>query len=73
MKLLLITDGISPFVIGGMQKHSANIARFMVEKGHEVTVVHCVPYGTSLPTEEEVKTALSLPPFASITSIALHF
>ncbi|MFY7970786.1 MAG: glycosyltransferase family 4 protein [Flavobacteriales bacterium] len=73
MKLLLITDGISPFVIGGMQKHSANIARFMVERGHEVTVVHCVPHGTSLPTEEEVKTALSLPPFASITSIVLHF
>jgi len=73
MKLLLITDGISPFVIGGMQKHSANIARFMSARGHEVTLVHCLPAGSKLPTEEEVRTALSIDESATFHSIALHF
>lgn len=73
MKLLLITDGVSPFVIGGMQKHSANIARFMSARGHEVTLVHCLPHGSKLPSEEEVKEALSIPETANFKSIALHF
>ena len=28
VKVALITDGISPFVIGGMQKHSTFLAKY---------------------------------------------
>lgn len=73
MKLLLITDGVSPFVIGGMQKHSANIARFMAARGHEITLVHCVPNGAVLPSEEEVRAALSIDENAVFKSIVIHF
>ena len=42
MKVLMITDGINPFVIGGMQKHSANLAKHLTLSGCKVTLVHCV-------------------------------
>ncbi|MFT7611143.1 MAG: glycosyltransferase involved in cell wall biosynthesis [Parvicellaceae bacterium] len=41
MKLLILTDGIHPFVIGGMQKHSYNLALGLHLAGHEVEVYHC--------------------------------
>ncbi len=40
MKILLITDGITPFVMGGMQRHSFNLWRSLIEVGHEVDLVH---------------------------------
>ncbi len=41
MRILLITDGIWPFVMGGMQKHSYYLAKFLAQKGERVHVVHC--------------------------------
>ncbi|MGB3526563.1 MAG: glycosyltransferase family 4 protein [Flavobacteriales bacterium] len=43
MRILLITDGIYPFVMGGMQKHSYYLAKFLARKGVRVHVVHCIP------------------------------
>lgn len=43
MRILLITDGIYPFVMGGMQKHSFYLAKFLARKGVRVHVVHCAP------------------------------
>jgi glycosyltransferase involved in cell wall biosynthesis len=40
-KILLLTDGIYPFVMGGMQKHSYYLAKYFTLKGIEVTLVHC--------------------------------
>ncbi len=54
MNILLLTDGITPFVTGGMQRHSANLAKHFTLQGAKVTLVHCVAYGEPLPTEEEV-------------------
>lgn len=53
MKILFLTDGVFPFSIGGMQKHSTNLIKSLGELGHEVTVAHCV-YGRELPLDEEV-------------------
>ncbi len=39
MKILLITDGIYPFVMGGMQKHSYYLAKILAQK-HQLTLVH---------------------------------
>lgn len=41
MKVLLLTDGIYPFVTGGMQKHSFYLAKYLLKANHEVTLVHC--------------------------------
>ena len=39
MKILLVVDGIFPFVIGGMQKHSYYLCKILSELGHNITVV----------------------------------
>lgn len=54
MHIALLTDGVSPFVTGGMQRHSWNLVRNLLKKNVEVTLVHTVPYG-ELPAEAEVK------------------
>ncbi len=41
LNILLLTDGIYPFVMGGMQKHSLILSKLLVKKGHKVTLAHC--------------------------------
>jgi len=40
MKVALITDGISPYVIGGMQKHSFYLAKYLAQQKVEVDLFH---------------------------------
>ena len=40
MKILFLTDGLYPFVIGGMQKHAYNMLKLMANDGHNVHVIH---------------------------------
>ena len=58
MKILLLTDGITPFVLGGMQKHSANLAKYLTLAGVEVTLVHCVALGDDVPSDKRVNETL---------------
>jgi glycosyltransferase involved in cell wall biosynthesis len=55
MKICLLTDGIAPYVTGGMQRHSFNLCNELLKQGHEVTLVHCVYEKSALPKKEEVK------------------
>lgn len=73
MKILILTDGIYPFVIGGMQKHSYYLAKFLVEKGQQVTLVHCVAHGEKLPLREDVLKAMGLDNTNIIETIAVSF
>ncbi len=43
MRIAMVTDGISPLVVGGMQGHSANLSRHLVRAGAEVIVIHPTP------------------------------
>lgn len=43
MRVLLITDGVYPVTMGGMQKHSYYLAKFLSQKGIDVLLVHCTP------------------------------
>ncbi|MFM9984157.1 MAG: glycosyltransferase family 4 protein [Flavobacteriales bacterium] len=73
MKLLLLTDGVFPFVIGGMQKHSHYLTKFLVQQGHQITLVHCVPYNKTLPSHEELCTVLGIDAQSDFKSICLRF
>ncbi len=42
MKIALLTDGIYPFVIGGMQRHSYFLAKYLAKNKIQVRVYHCV-------------------------------
>lgn len=73
MKLLILTDGITPFVIGGMQKHSFELTKNLALLGHEITLVHCV-YGTaSMPNKEEVAEVFGADAYQNIEVITLRF
>ena len=54
MKIAFLSDGIPPYVIGGMQKHSLSLASQLVRFGHDVDLYHCVYTDNELPTEEDV-------------------
>jgi len=41
MKIALLTDGIYPYVIGGMQKFAYHLVKQLVKNGHEVYLFHC--------------------------------
>ena len=36
MKVAIITDGLSPYVVGGMQQHSYSLAKYLMNCNHEV-------------------------------------
>ena len=54
MKIALLTDGISPYVVGGMQTHSAVIANQLVKANNEVDLFHFVTKNSPIPTANEV-------------------
>lgn len=72
MNIALVTDGIHPFVVGGMQRHSGYLARFLVERGVRVVLVHAV-HSRNLPSDDEVFEALGLEPSEHLTIITLRF
>jgi glycosyltransferase involved in cell wall biosynthesis len=41
MRIALLTDGIHPYVIGGMQKHSFLLARELARQCHTIDMFHC--------------------------------
>ncbi|MCB9222979.1 MAG: glycosyltransferase family 4 protein [Crocinitomicaceae bacterium] len=41
MKVLFLTDGIFPFQLGGMQKHSLILCQLLLKKGVDVHLIHC--------------------------------
>lgn len=72
VKLAILTDGIYPYVIGGMQKHSFYLTKFLVELGVDVTLYHCVTKG-EVPTEKQVKEDLEIPFDAQFRSVCIGF
>jgi glycosyltransferase involved in cell wall biosynthesis len=43
MKIALLTDGIYPYVIGGMQRHSFYLAKYLAASGVKVDLYHTNP------------------------------
>jgi glycosyltransferase involved in cell wall biosynthesis len=73
MNILLLTDGITPFVIGGMQKHSCNLAKQLALQGHRVTLFHCVTGKNKLPEREDMLSLFGAEAMKNIESICLRF
>ena len=58
MKIALLTNGITPYVVGGMQKHSFNLAKYFTFHGVEVTLFHFVEKNTFLVSNKELNKIL---------------
>lgn len=69
MKICLLTDGITPYVTGGMQRHSFNLCNELLKQGHEVTLVHCIYGKSALPKKEEVKLLFDRPELLTLYSL----
>lgn len=54
MHIAVLTDGITPYVTGGMQRHSYHLVKHFLRKGIKITLVHCVYGDDSFPTKEKV-------------------
>lgn len=63
----MVSDGIPPFVVGGMQKHTKLLVEQLAIKGVEVLLYHCVE--GALPSEEEVLETFEM---ASRANINVH-
>ncbi len=72
MRIALLTDGIAPFVTGGMQRHSFYLAKNLLKLGVRITLFHTVPNGQKPPTDEEVAKALEAP-VGSLSVIFIPF
>ncbi len=72
MHIALLTDGITPYVTGGMQRHSYHLARHLLGLGVQLTLVHCVYNGQHLPDEDEVALALGAEP-GKLRVLGFHF
>jgi glycosyltransferase involved in cell wall biosynthesis len=59
-RLLVLTDGIYPFVVGGMQRHSSYLVKHLSARGWHITLVHAVAASSKLPSAEEVCSALGV-------------
>ncbi len=58
MKILLLTDGIYPFELGGMQSHSYFLAKYLLSQNVELTLVHCSTKEINI-SEKETQNALA--------------
>jgi glycosyltransferase involved in cell wall biosynthesis len=57
LKLALLSDGIYPFVNGGMQQHSSHLSKYLTLNNVEVTLVHCV-YSDKIPQDSQINHSL---------------
>jgi glycosyltransferase involved in cell wall biosynthesis len=73
MNILITTDGITPFVIGGMQRHSYNLARQLALQGHRITLFHCVTGNNKLPEREDLISQFGHDAMQNLESICLRF
>lgn len=54
MHIAVLTDGISPYVLGGMQRHSFHLVKNLLERGLKITLIHTVEHSKELPPEKDV-------------------
>lgn len=73
MKILILTDGIAPFVMGGMQKHSFHLAQELALQGHAVSLAHCVAAGKNKPSAVEIEEAFGAEAMKNLRVSTFHF
>jgi glycosyltransferase involved in cell wall biosynthesis len=48
MNIALLTDGLYPYILAGIQKHSYYLAKYLARQGNYVHVFHCVAHDKTL-------------------------
>ena len=55
LRVLMLTDGLAPWVTGGMQQHSAMLAKHLAPFCAELVVAHCGRINEEVPGEAAVR------------------
>ena len=61
MHLLFLADGLFPFVVGGMQKHSTMLIKHLAPLVDQITVCTCGEINALLPSVEDILKELVTP------------
>jgi len=61
LRVLLLTDGIYPYVIGGMQKHSYYLSKILPKLNIELTLVHTSSNTNQIISNQELNNKLGHP------------
>lgn len=69
MNLLFLTDGLSPFVTGGMQQHSVMLAKHLAPLVQKITLIHCGPVNGEVPNKTAVLKELGNPENVEVIGI----
>ena len=71
MKILFLTDGLAPYVIGGMQQHSTMMVKHLAPLVDELTLMHCGCPNQPPSSDNEVLEVLGSP--SNVHVIGLSF
>ncbi len=52
LRIILLADGMHPFVLGGMQKHTYLLCRQLIEEGQKVKLLHA--HGSNKPIDPKI-------------------
>lgn len=69
LRLLFLSDGLAPFVTGGMQQHSALLVKYMAPLVQHITLMHCGPTNGPAPSANEVLNEIGNPPNVQVVGI----
>ena len=69
LRLLFLSDGLAPFVTGGMQQHSTLLVKYMAPLVQHITLMHCGPTNSPAPSANEVLNEIGNPPNVQVVGI----
>ena len=72
MKILFLTDGLSPYNTGGMQKHSYILSKLLAQNNCQITLVHS-GFNEKIEFNEDYSAIFSKDEFLNITPIFIPF
>jgi glycosyltransferase involved in cell wall biosynthesis len=71
VKILFLTDGLAPFVIGGMQQHSTMMVKHLAPMVEEIAVMHCGYPDEAPASDSEVLEVLG--PLSNVNVVGIPF
>ena len=71
LRLLFLSDGLAPFVMGGMQQHSALLIKYMAPLVQHITLMHCGQINEPVANSEDILKEIGQP--ANVQVIGLPF
>ena len=69
MRILFLSDGLAPFVIGGMQQHSTQLIAHLAPLVERITLCHCGAPNAPVPEDADVLAVLRNPQNVDVIGI----